>query len=170
MNDLTAVIQPWIFQIQAYPGESFGHFLGRFRRANELSRAGLAELLSVPAAIVQAWETPSRRSPPSETQLATLSALSGVSLTYLKQLLPPDTHSIHLSTRLCPSCYGEAPFHHQRWQQAGSDRCKTHSTLLLTACPACQSSFRLPALWEDGCCERCWLPFSQMENRHNQVQ
>ncbi len=160
----------WLFQVAPHPDESFGHFLGRFRRANELSRAGLAELLSVPTTTVQAWETPSRRSLPTEAQLAMLSALSGVSLTCLKQLLPPDTCSIHLSTRLCPSCYGEAPFHHQRWQQAGSDRCKTHSTLLLTACPACQSPFRLPALWEDGCCERCWLPFSQMENRHNQAK
>jgi len=31
--------QPWLFQVEPYPEESFGHFLGRFRRANLLSRS-----------------------------------------------------------------------------------------------------------------------------------
>jgi hypothetical protein len=34
-------IEPWLFLIKPYEGESLSHFLGRFRRANHLSASGL---------------------------------------------------------------------------------------------------------------------------------
>lgn len=37
----TPEIQPWLFQIEPYQGESLSHFLGRFRRANELTPTGV---------------------------------------------------------------------------------------------------------------------------------
>jgi Bacterial TniB protein len=37
----------WLFRVKAYRGESLGHFLGRFRRANALSHKSLAEHLSI---------------------------------------------------------------------------------------------------------------------------
>ncbi|MBD2020631.1 hypothetical protein H6F43_10595 [Leptolyngbya sp. FACHB-36] len=44
----------WIFQIAPVLGESFGHYLGRFRRANCLSRVGLAEWMTTDVRIVLA--------------------------------------------------------------------------------------------------------------------
>jgi hypothetical protein len=38
-------IEPWLFQVSAHRGESFGHFLSRFRRANYLSRCQLSVML-----------------------------------------------------------------------------------------------------------------------------
>lgn len=35
-------LKPWLFQVEPYEAESFGHFLGRFRRANHLSCSHLA--------------------------------------------------------------------------------------------------------------------------------
>jgi len=37
----------WIFRVAPMSGESFGHYLGRFRRANCLSQSGLAELVLI---------------------------------------------------------------------------------------------------------------------------
>lgn len=33
----------WVFRVKAYSGESLGHFLGRFRRANRLSHKAIAD-------------------------------------------------------------------------------------------------------------------------------
>jgi predicted transposase YbfD/YdcC len=41
-------------------------------------------------------------------------------------------------------------------------QCQWHAQPLLAACSGCGSMFRLPALWENGCCEQCWLPFREM--------
>jgi hypothetical protein len=38
----TSDIQPWLFRVEPFEGESISHFLGRFRRANELTPSGLA--------------------------------------------------------------------------------------------------------------------------------
>nr|WP_290225285.1 hypothetical protein [Trichocoleus desertorum] len=35
--------ESWVFRVKAYEGESLGHFLGRFRRANELSHKAIAD-------------------------------------------------------------------------------------------------------------------------------
>ncbi len=155
-------LQPWVFPVSVHPGESLGHFLGRFRRANSLSRQGLAELLGISVVITRAWETPSRQQLPTPTQLARLSELVGIPSEQLTQMLPPKPSQIYLRTRLCGACYAEVPSHQNAWQQAGVEQCHRHQLPLLTACSACGTAFRPPALWENGCCECCWLPFSQM--------
>ena len=73
-----ASIQPWLFQVEPYSEESFGHFLGRFRRANHLSSHHLSTLLDQRPYIVSYWETPSRRRQPDAVTLQRLSQLSGV--------------------------------------------------------------------------------------------
>lgn len=40
------VSEGWVFRVKAYPGESLGHFLGKFRRANDLSHKILADHLA----------------------------------------------------------------------------------------------------------------------------
>lgn len=50
--------QGWVFRVKAYPGESLGHFLGRFRRANQLSHKAIANHLGVRVEWVIAWKLP----------------------------------------------------------------------------------------------------------------
>jgi transcriptional regulator with XRE-family HTH domain len=152
----------WLFQITPYDGESFGHYLGRFRKANCLSRQGLAELVKVNSILLRDWEEPSRRRIPTPEQLESLSQLFGITGLQLSEMLPTDPFSIYLRTRLCPACYNQIPMHQKVWQQPEVHVCKLHQRPLLTACPACGAGFPLPALWVDGICEYCWLPFKQM--------
>ncbi len=44
-------IQPWLFQIEPLEGESLSHFLGRFRRANDLTPTGLGKATGLGGAI-----------------------------------------------------------------------------------------------------------------------
>ena len=152
----------WMFQITPMPGESIGHYLGRFRRANCLTQSGLAELVSIEVRLLRGLEMPSMGQPLNADQLKKLSAVIGLSELQLSEMLPQARSQIHLATRLCPKCYGDAPIHQNAWQRATIGHCERHQEPFLTACPACQTGFRLPALWESGCCEQCWLSFSQM--------
>jgi transcriptional regulator with XRE-family HTH domain len=158
MNDSS-----WVFRVQAYDDESLGHFLGQFRRANELSHKAIAQHLGISVEWVQAWETPSRRRNPTSLQLLALSKLMDVDPEQLIKMLPSS--NLHLQTRLCPFCYAKVPVHRLTWQQKGIDQCDLHQMPLLTACPVCRTGFRTPALWSEGCCERCKLPFSQMRSQ-----
>jgi len=160
---MNCLMQPgWVVQVVPDLEESFGHYLGRFRRANCLSYKTLGEELQVPLKIVSDWERPSRRQLPDVAQLKRLSQLTGLSPMQLRQMLP--SVSLHLQTRLCPACYAEVPVHRRTWQENGVDQCDRHQLFLLSACPACQTGFRTPALWEAGCCERCGLEFSHMRS------
>jgi len=146
--------------VRADDGESLGHFLGRFRRANALSHKAIAQHLGVRVEWVKAWESPSLRRNPTNLQLLAISKLVDVECEQLTTMLPPD---LHLQTRLCPACYGEVPIHRVSWQQKGVDWCDRHGLRLLSSCPVCQTGFRTPALWEDDQCEKCRLPLSQMQ-------
>ncbi len=155
-------IQPWVFRVQAYPYESFGHFLGRFRRANYLSSKSLAEHLGIRSEWVTAWEVPSVRRNPTRLQMIALSKLVGVDPRQLEEMLPPQ--QLHLATRLCPACYQEVPVHRKIWQTSGIDVCQIHQLRLLSACPLCGTGFRTPALWDSHRCESCGLPFVEIQS------
>jgi transcriptional regulator with XRE-family HTH domain len=79
-----------LFRVEAYRGESLGHFLGRFRRANALSHKSLAEHLSIRVEWIIAWESPSRRRNPTPLQLFALSKLVEVEPHDLAEMLPPE--------------------------------------------------------------------------------
>ncbi|MBE9010805.1 TniQ family protein [Pseudanabaenaceae cyanobacterium LEGE 13415] len=150
----------WIFRVEPHPDESFGHFMGRFRRANELSHKAIADQLGIRIEWVQSWDSPSRRRNPTSLQMIALSKLTDVDPEQLAKMLPSEP--LHLQTRLCPVCYTEVPVHRSTWQQLNVDQCDRHSMQLLSACPECQTGFRTPALWEDDRCEGCGLSFAQM--------
>jgi hypothetical protein len=152
----------WLFQITPIFGESLGHYLGRFRRANCLTQSALAELILIDARLLRGLEMPSLGHPLNAEQLNKLACGLQLSEAQLAAMLPPARSQLHLTTRLCPQCYTDAPIHRREWQRAGVEHCDRHNAPLLTACPACLTAFRLPALWENGCCDRCWLPFAQM--------
>jgi hypothetical protein len=152
--------ETWVFRVQAYEGESFGHFMGRFRRANDLSHKVLAEHLGIRVQWVQDWDSPSRRRNPTPLQIIALSKLVEVDAEQLTKMLPVEP--LHLQTRLCPDCYAEVPVHRSVWQRAKMNCCHRHAMPLLSACSGCGVGFRTPALWESDCCQQCGLAFSQM--------
>jgi len=151
----------WVFRVVPVPGESFGHYMGRFRRANQLSHRSVAEHLGVRVRWVEDWDRPSRRRNPTELQLIALSKLVEVEPNQLAKMLPPVR--LHLQTRLCAVCYSETPVHQVNWQQDGKGECDRHALLLLSGCPICGTEFRAPVLWEDERCEHCGLKFGQMQ-------
>lgn len=150
----------WVYRVVPVPGESLGHFIGRFRRANQLSHRAIADHLGVRVSWVEDWERPSMRRNPTELQRIALSKLVEVEPKQLVRMLPPAR--LHLQTRLCAACYEETPVHLVNWQREGKGVCDRHALRLLSACPICGAGFRLPALWEDECCDQCGLRFSQM--------
>lgn len=154
----------WVFRVVPGPGESLGHFLGRFRRANELSHKAIAQHLGVRVEWVKAWESPSLRRNPTDLQLLALSKLVDVKCEQLTTMLPPQ--DLHLQTRLCAACYAEAPVHRVSWQQKGIDWCDRHKTPLRSTCPICATGFRTPALWNNEPCQGCGLTFEQMESSY----
>jgi transcriptional regulator with XRE-family HTH domain len=155
-------IDSWMFRVQAHPGESFGHFMGRFRRANCLSSRQMSAMLGVRYLAVSYWEAPSRRRTPAAKDFEGLSQLTGVGVTQLQSMLMPKDIRLCLRTRLCALCYAETPFHKLTWQDANIAECDRHQCELLSMCPRCGSDFQLPAYWEVGQCDRCHLPFVEM--------
>jgi TniQ len=154
--------ESWVFQVDAHPDESLGHFLGRFRRANALGHKVISEHLGICVEWVRDWESPSRRRNPTSLQLIALSKLTDIEPKRLTKMLPPEP--LHLETRLCPACYVEVPVHRSTWQRAKTKCCDHHSIQLLSACSGCGAGFRTPALWENERCEQCELAFGQMQS------
>lgn len=150
----------WVFRVVPHPDESFGHFMGRFRRVNQLSHKAISDQLGIRIQWVQSWDSPSRRRNPTPLQLIALSKLVEVDPEQLARMLPPEP--LHLQTRLCPACYAEAPVHRSTWQRAKVDLCDQHLIQFLSACPECHTGFLTPALWEHDRCEGCRLFFAQM--------
>ncbi len=160
----------WIFRVEPHPEESFGHFMGRFRRANDLSHKAIADQLGIRVEWVQSWDSPSRRRNPTPLQIIALSKLTEVEPEQLTKMLPSEP--LHLQTRLCPACYAEVPVHRSTWQRVNMDRCDRHAMQLLSACPECHAGFRTPVLWESDAgtalrvrCEGCGLAFTQMRSK-----
>lgn len=80
-------IQPWLFRVEAFEGESLSHFLGRFRRANEMTPSGLAKAAGLGGAIAR-WEKFRLNPPPSRQQLEALALVVVVEADRLVQMLP----------------------------------------------------------------------------------
>lgn len=159
---LRSSIKPWLFQVEPHPDESFGHFLGRFRRANYLSGAQLSTLLRARSYLVSYWECPSRQRRPSSAHLEQLAQLTGVDMLRFQRMCSPLGIRLYWPTRLCPDCYAEAPWHKLTWQLADQSACDIHQRSLFTQCPCCHHAFQLPSYWATGECDRCRLPFAQM--------
>ncbi|QMS89609.1 TniQ family protein [Nostoc edaphicum CCNP1411] len=155
-------IKPWLFRVQPYQGESLSHFLGRFRQANDLTPTGLGKAAGLGGAIAR-WEKFRFNPPPSRQQLEALATVVGVEADRLTQMLPPAEVGMKLEPiRLCAACYTESPCHKIEWQLKLKQGCDRHQLSLLSECPNCGARFKLPALWVDGWCQRCFLTFAEM--------
>ncbi len=87
----------------------------------------------------------------------------GVDANGLAQMLPPAEVGMKIEPiRLCAACYVESPCHKIDWQFKETQRCKQHKLTLLSECPNCGARFKVPALWVDGWCQRCFTPFAEM--------
>ncbi len=155
-------IKPWLFRIEPFDGESLSHFLGRFRRANDLTPSGLGKAAGLGGAITR-WEKFRFNPPPSHQQLENLAAVVGIDADRLVLMLPPAGVGMKMEPiRLCGACYAESPCHRIEWQFKETQGCNRHLLRLLSECPNCGARFKVPALWVDGWCHRCFTPFVEI--------
>jgi len=95
--------------------------------------------------------------------LEAVAKVVGVDADRLEQMLPPAGVGMNLEPiRLCAACYVESPCHRIEWQFKVTQGCQHHSLSLLSECPNCGARFKVPALWVDGWCQRCFSPFGEM--------
>lgn len=157
-----AEIQPWLFQIAPLEGESLSHFLGRFRRTNDLTPTGLGKAAGLGGAIAR-WEKFRFNPPPSRKQLEALAKVVGVDADRLAQMLPPTGVGMKMKPiRLCAACYAQSPCHKNEWQFKVTQGCASHKLTLLSECSNCGARFKIPALWADSWCQRCFMNFVEM--------
>ncbi len=155
-------IQPWLFEVEPYPGESLSHYLGRFRRRNQLTPGGLGTMAGL-GAVVARWEKFHLNPYPTQAQFEALGEVLGLPAERLWAMLPPQGEGmVHEPIRLCGVCYGESPCHWMEWQYKSVWKCERHNLKLLSKCPNCGAKFKTPALWEDGCCCRCRLSLAKL--------
>ncbi|MEH2060035.1 MAG: TniQ family protein [Nostoc sp.] len=160
-------IKPWLFRVQPYQGESLSHFLGRFRRANDLTPTGLGKAAGLGGAIAR-WEKFRFNPLPSRQQLEALAKVVEVDADRLAQMLPPAGVGMKLEPiRLCAACYVESPCHKIEWQLKITQGCDRHNLGLLSECPNCGARFKIPALWLDAWCQRCFMTFGEMAELQN---
>lgn len=158
-----AEIQPWLFRLEPLDGESLSHFLGRFRGANHLTPSALGQLAEIGAVVVR-WEKFWFNPPPSDRELQALARVVQVDAACLAQMLPPSGEAMKMEPiRLCGACYAELPCHKIVWQLKRTDRCDRHQLRLLSQCPNCKARFKIPALWIEGRCQRCFTSFAAMK-------
>jgi TniQ len=165
-----AEIQPWCFKVEPYEGESISHFLGRFRRANQITPSGLGKRAGL-GAVISHWEKFRFIPAPTEKQLEALARVVEVDTARIRQMVPPTGVEMKLEPiRLCGSCYSENPCHRIEWQFQTTRGCELHRLRLLSKCPRCEAKFQIPVLWEYGDCRRCRLLFGEMGQHQKTYQ
>lgn len=157
--------QPQRFAVELLEGESLSHFLGRFRRANSLTITALSKITGL-GAMVGRWEKLYLNPFPSRQELEALADVVMVDADRLAQMLPPK--GVTMKPRpilLCAVCYAENPYHRIEWQFKERWGCERHQLRLLGKCINCETPFPIPALWVQGECPHCFLPFASMAKR-----
>ncbi|WP_236142366.1 TniQ family protein [Nostoc sp. CMAA1605] len=87
----------------------------------------------------------------------------GVDADRLEQMLPLAEVGMKIEPiQLCAACYAESPCHKIEWQFKVTQGCDRHKLSLLSECPNCGAKVKIPSLWVDGFCQRCFLRFEEM--------
>lgn len=154
--------------VEPYEGESISHYLGRLRRfkANSLPSAySLGHLAGLGATLAR-WEKLYFNPFPSAEALDAIAQLVQLDRNRLLEMLPSKgkTHQPG-PIKLCAACYAEVPCHRIEWQVKSAKEiigCDRHQLRLLSKCPQCKEPFPIPALWTEGKCQKCSLPFAKM--------
>ncbi|MEM6591170.1 MAG: TniQ family protein [Cyanobacteria bacterium P01_C01_bin.73] len=120
-------IQPWLFEVEPYEGESLSHFLGRFRRQNHLTVTGLGQMASI-GAVVARWERFHLNPYPTQAEFELLGKVVGLLPERFWDMLPSESEGMKCEPiRLCGACYGESPCHRIEWQYKSRWKCGKHS-------------------------------------------
>lgn len=152
----------WYVQILPYPSESLSHYMGRFCRANCISTNMLAKEAGVGHVLLSQLQKLRFNSPPTLQQLEKIGKAMGLSLSQVQAMMPSQPMKLE-PVRLCAACYQEAPCHQMHWQYKATRGCSQHGLQLLPRCPHCRAPFRAPNIWGQPACQRCGLPFAEME-------
>jgi hypothetical protein len=167
---------PRLPPLEPYAGESFSHYLGRFRRLKSTgapSATALAQMVGIDVVTAQ-WEQGFFNPFPTTEQLITLGTVIELSLDQLTQMLQPEGVTLDpRPIRLCGACYAECPYHRIEWQFKSklSPRCDRHKLKLLMKCPGCETLFPPPSLWVEGRCQnkKCGMRYSRMAKHQKSV-
>lgn len=167
MNEVDEEL-PRLGYVEPYEGESISHYLGRLRRfkANSFPSAYSLGHLAELGATLARWEKLYFNPFPSSEALESLGKLIQVDTNRLIEMLPSKavTHQPR-PIKLCGACYAEVPSHRIEWQIKSTKvaiGCARHQLRLLSKCPQCKNLFSIPALWVEGKCKNCSLPFTRM--------
>lgn len=146
--------------------ESISHYLGRLRRdkANSLPSASSLGQAAGIGAVTARWEKLYFNPFPTAEELGEIARLIGLDPARFQEMLPSREMTLQpRPVRLCGACYGEVPCHRMAWQQKDIVAvCPQHNLRLLERCPSCKTSFKIPAVWTDGKCDRCGMRFTSM--------
>ncbi len=160
---METILQPWIYRLAPYSGESLSHYLGRFREANCLSVSRLAEEARLGSVFIKRLEHFRHNPFPTASQLEKLAIFTEISPELLMMMLPEKGVGMKLEPiRLCAACYADQSYHRLEWQYKTTEGCEKHRLRLLSECPKCKAHFPIPSLWH-GKCQRCGLRFSDMQ-------
>lgn len=159
---------PRLGYVEPWEHESISHYLGRLRRfkANSLPSAySLGQIVECEGALAR-WEKLYFNPFPSTESLEALGKLLRVDTDRLISMLPSKgmTHQPR-PIKLCGACYAEVACHRIEWQAKSTQvllGCNRHQLRLLSNCPQCKTPFPIPALWVEGKCKNCSLPFAKM--------
>ncbi len=100
---------------------------------------------------------------PSQKELEAITSVVEVDAQILAEMLShPGVSMQHEPIGLCGACYAKTPCHQIKWQFKERWGCDRHNLRLLSKCPNCGARFKIPALWEDGSCHRCRMPFVEI--------
>ena len=120
--------------------------------------------------MVGRWEKLYLNPVPTRQQLEALADVVMVDADSLAQMLPPK--GVTMKPRpilLCAACYAENSYHRIEWQFKERWGCACHQLRLLAACTNCETLFLIPALWVQGECPNCFVPFATMAKRQKPV-
>ena len=163
MTDPTA--ECFSIVLQPYEGESISHYLGRWKRQEVVSLTSIGSLsrqLRLGTAMSR-WENFYLNPFPTLKQLEKLGKVMGIEGERLLLMFPPKGEPINVRiSRLCCTCYDEAPYHRMKWQFRSTAACDRHQLRLLYKCPNCEQHLPIPAAWESGRCRKCQMLFRSM--------
>jgi hypothetical protein len=162
--------EPWLEVVNPFPGESISSFLGRFERANVWTTYQIGRVSGL-GAVVSRWKKLYLNPFPKREELEALANVVEVSADRLAEMLPPLGKTMKpRPIQLCAACYAESPCHRIEWQFKDAYKCDRHHLRLLLKCTNCKTPFPIPALWVEGECLRCSLPFATMARRQQRVE
>ena len=157
--------EPWLEVVNPFPGESISSFLGRFERANVWTTYQIGRVSGL-GAVVSRWKNLYLNPFPTREELEALAKVVEVSADKLAEMLPPLGKTMKpRPILLCAVCYAENPYHRIEWQFKERSGCDCHQLRLLGKCINCETPFPIPALWVQGECPHCFLPFARMAKR-----